>query len=96
MLNNKVKFERKLFICLYRYKFHCCNLHLFTVHIYFLSNLEIFNIGTDPKKAEELKNCLNVRKRRSNIVITNVEDRLNIILLKIILKDFSLVYRYII
>ena len=37
---------------------------------------ELIMLGIDPKKAEELKNCLNARKRRSNVVITDVEDRI--------------------
>ena len=41
-----------------------------------LSTEELIILGVDPQKAEELKNTLNVKKRKFRITQTNVQDRL--------------------
>ncbi|XP_033347806.1 synaptogyrin [Bombus vosnesenskii] len=54
----------------------CKKRNISTDVLHELTVQELIMLGTDCKKAEELKNYLNIRKRRSNIVITNVEDRI--------------------
>ncbi|XP_071869590.1 synaptogyrin [Bombus fervidus] len=54
----------------------CKKRNISTDVLHELTVQELIMLGANPKKAEKLRNCLNVRRRRSNIVITNVEDRI--------------------
>lgn len=45
-----------------------------------MSNPKDFNAGVDPQKAEEVKNALNVKKRKFSITQTNIQDRYKYIL----------------
>lgn len=54
----------------------CKKRNISTDVLHELSVQELIMLGLNSKKAEELQNILNIEKRRSNIVITNVEDRI--------------------
>lgn len=54
----------------------CKKRNISTDVLHELTVQDLMMLGANRKKAEKLRNCLNVRKRRSNIVITNDEDRI--------------------
>ncbi|XP_043516457.1 synaptogyrin [Frieseomelitta varia] len=53
----------------------CKKRNISTDILHELTVQELIMLGVNPKKAEELQSTLNIKRKRSNIVITKVEDR---------------------
>ncbi|CAL7950871.1 unnamed protein product [Xylocopa violacea] len=75
----------------------CKKRNISTDILHQLSTQELIMLGADPKKAEELQNTLNVKKKRSAIIAINIEDRLEhlIEIIKHGEQQFSLIQAFV-
>ncbi|XP_076234735.1 synaptogyrin [Calliopsis andreniformis] len=54
----------------------CKKRNISTDVLHELNTEELIMLGAKPEKAKEIKNALHVRRRRSGVIVTNIEDRL--------------------
>ncbi|KZC11267.1 Synaptogyrin-2 [Dufourea novaeangliae] len=54
----------------------CKKRNISTDTLHELTTEELIMLGADSKKAEEIRNALNIKGRRSGVVVTNIQDRL--------------------